>query len=164
MAGCSQSEQADVTFEVNPEYLGPTYETDEAEVSFRPPNGWMALSDDQRGRVADALLEAVTEPDRYSLELIDLFLETNTLCFASLSHVVWDGQPVTDLEAYADAVTAGLDATESAAVHGLSRSSADVHPGRRRFALGGISMARGCPFSQNPIAAASSVPSRRLAS
>jgi hypothetical protein len=101
---------ADLSFEVVPDYLGEPYRNEELGIAVRPPLGWQPLSSEQRDRVADALLtKQEEEPDRYSLELVDLFLHTDTLSFAALSRVTLHDEPVRDVDAYAEAFGETLD-------------------------------------------------------
>ncbi len=88
-------------FTIDTGRLDEPYRNGELGISFRPPVGWQPLEPGQRDLVAAALLD-VQADGRYRLQLVDLFLRTETLSFAAISRVTRDGAPVADLRAYVD--------------------------------------------------------------
>jgi len=90
---------------VIPDYLGAPYET--TGIEFRPPYGWLPLDESQREQVADALIEEQSE-DRFNLEIVDIFLHTDTLSFAALSAVTSDGSRISETDAYIESFETAL--------------------------------------------------------
>lgn len=121
------ADQPTITFQVIPDYVGDAYENPDLGVKLRPPFGWEPLSPQQRDEVAEALVERESL-DRYSLNLVDVFLQTSTLSFAALSRVTLSGVPVEntagyvqsfsesivqdDLTSRADFTVGGIDVTQ----------------------------------------------------
>lgn len=113
VAGCGGSSDAGesdgptITFQVIPDYVGDAYENPELGVELRPPFGWEPLSPEQRDEVAEALVDR-EELERYSLSLVDVFLQASTLSFAALSRVTLSGEPVTTTAEYVESFAEGI--------------------------------------------------------
>lgn len=109
LSGCGRDTgtdtPAELEFEVIPEYLGEPYET--AGIEFRPPFGWLPLDESQREQVADALIEEQSE-DRFNLEIVDIFLHTDTLSFAALSAIARDGSRIAERSEYIESFETAL--------------------------------------------------------
>ncbi len=88
-------------FTIEPEHLDEPYENAELATAFRPPAGWEPLDAEQRDRLASALL-SVQDDGHYRLELVDLFLRTETMSFAAISRVTRGGEPVRDAVDYVE--------------------------------------------------------------
>jgi hypothetical protein len=111
VTGCareaSPDEVEEVRFEVIPDYLGDVYRHPALGVELRPPLGWRVLDEEQRDRVVEALV-AEQEEERFNLEIVDVFLHTETLSFAALSTISLAGEPVEALDHYVDSFAAAL--------------------------------------------------------
>jgi len=107
----SSARARELRFEVVPEYLDEPYENAELGLALRPPLGWRPLDDEQRRRVSEALI-AAQEDGEYSLEIVDVFLHTETLRFAALSTVSQGGVPAEDTERYVDSLAEALGPEE----------------------------------------------------
>jgi hypothetical protein len=112
LAGCGREtgsdSPAELEFEVIPDYLGEPYET--AGIEFRPPFGWLPLDDSQREQVAEALIQEQSE-DRFNLEIIEIFLHTETLSFVALSAIARDGSRIAEKDEYIESFEAALGPT-----------------------------------------------------
>jgi len=98
----------EVRFAVDLELVGPIYENGALGVSYRPPINWDRLDGDQRKAVLDALASSNEESD-YSLEVADVFFDTDSMSFSSVAVVTSDDEePTADAYAEALAVTLGL--------------------------------------------------------
>ncbi len=92
---------AEARFTIEPEHLDEPYENARLGTSFRPPAGWRPLDAEQRDRIATALL-AVQDDGRYRLDLVDLFLRTETMSFAAVSRITQGGDPVRNAARYVE--------------------------------------------------------------
>ncbi len=95
----TDSAPPEARFRIAPEHLDEPYENAELATAFRPPAGWEPLDVEQRDRLAGALL-SVQDDGHYRLELVDLFLRTETMSFAAVSRVTRGGEPVRDAGVY----------------------------------------------------------------
>ena len=108
VASCDRREEpsaaADVSFEVDPSFIGIAYENPDLGIAYRPPVDWEMLGGNQRQAVLDALAENPTDEDAFILDVRDIFFSTESLSFSSVSTVVHpQGNPLTR-ESYAEAV------------------------------------------------------------
>jgi hypothetical protein len=91
LGACGQRAEAplpeDVVFVVNLEQLGPIYENEVLGLKYRPPLHWDQLEGAQRQAVLDSLAPS-DEAGNYSLEVVDVFFDTNSMSFSSIGRVV----------------------------------------------------------------------------
>jgi hypothetical protein len=88
-------------FEVIPDYLDPAYENPDAGIAVRPPLNWTPLAPEQRDAVAQALI-AERDGEAFGLEIIDIFLQTDTLSFLAISWVVDDDGRTVERDEYVE--------------------------------------------------------------
>ncbi len=128
----------EVEFEVDPELLDSAYENRALGVAFRPPRDWIALSPEQRQGVSEGLAREQGGQE-FSLEIVDVFLETQSLSFASLSRVIDADGPTAQRSDYLEHYWANLEAGEeddlrsraSFTVNGLNVEQIRHSPGDR---------------------------------
>ncbi|MEE8441705.1 MAG: hypothetical protein V3S41_08295 [Spirochaetia bacterium] len=107
----------DVAFDVDLGRVGSIYENETLGMKYRPPVNWDRLEGDQRQTVLDALASSGNDDD-YSLEVTDIFFDTDSMSFSSIAVVTGaDANPTVDAYAQALGATLGLndgDATDEA--------------------------------------------------
>lgn len=113
-ATSGQSSDGEETFfEVDPEQLGPEYRNEALGLTFSPPVQWVMLEGEQRRSVL-AALEAQDDNGPYSLSVKDVFFDTDSLSFLSVSNVTMtEGTPNAGSYAESFAADLGLEADQS---------------------------------------------------
>ena len=97
-AGGSPSE---TEFDINPELLDTAYENASLGIAVRPPRDWTPLEEAQRNELAQALALEQQGQD-FFLEIVDVFLHTDTFSFSSVSRVTDDTGPSTARDEYVE--------------------------------------------------------------
>lgn len=108
--------------------LGEVYEGTGIPVTFRPPLNWLLLEGQQREAVLGALSDS-EEVEEYSLEVEDIFFDTESLSFLTLSEVKRNLQPAAKQEfvaAFADAIDLPDDQEDNQLVARMDFSIGDM--------------------------------------
>jgi len=110
LAGCNARQPSPPlegpTFQIDSSLVGEPYEGTVIPVSLRPPLNWELLEGQQRTSVLEALSESEDVGD-YTLDVEDIFFDTDTLSFLSVSEVQKPGGTVDAaafIQSFADAL------------------------------------------------------------